>query len=148
MECVNVAKARVRVLSHRVDKQVEGVALQGGHMTLVCTIVIPINWNPTAAGANGGARRMQRCCGWSKPEPRSSIALKSIPLRTSEICPHSRYLPQPGILLPLAHSPRRPQKIGTSRPTCESKAKIQSLNIVLITFRYRSVKPVHHDISL
>jgi hypothetical protein len=50
MECVNVAKARVMVLSHRVDKQVEGVALQGGHMTLVCTIVIPINWNPTAAG--------------------------------------------------------------------------------------------------
>jgi hypothetical protein len=65
IECVNVAKARVRVLSHRVDKQVEGVALQGGHMTLVCTIVIRINWNPTAAGANGGARRMRRCCGWS-----------------------------------------------------------------------------------
>jgi hypothetical protein len=59
-----VAKARVRVLSHRVDKQVEGVALQGGHMTLVCTIVIPINWDPTAAGANGGAQRMRRCCGW------------------------------------------------------------------------------------
>jgi hypothetical protein len=45
MECVNVAKARVIVLSHRVDKQVESVALQGGHMTLVCTIVIPINSN-------------------------------------------------------------------------------------------------------
>ena len=35
-----MAKARVRVLSHRVDKQVEGVALQGGHMTLVCIIII------------------------------------------------------------------------------------------------------------
>jgi hypothetical protein len=35
-----VAKAGVRVLPHRVDKQVEGVARQGGHMTLVCTIVI------------------------------------------------------------------------------------------------------------
>jgi uncharacterized protein (DUF983 family) len=28
----------------RVDKQVEGVARQGGHMTLVCIIVILINY--------------------------------------------------------------------------------------------------------
>jgi hypothetical protein len=40
---VSVAEGRVRVLLHRVDKQVEGVALQGGHMTLVCTTVILIN---------------------------------------------------------------------------------------------------------
>jgi len=39
---VSVAKARVRVLPHGVDKWVEGVARQGGHMTLVCTIVILI----------------------------------------------------------------------------------------------------------
>jgi hypothetical protein len=42
---VSVAKARVRVLPHRVDKQVEGVARQGGHTTLMCTIVILINEN-------------------------------------------------------------------------------------------------------
>jgi hypothetical protein len=34
-----------QVLPHRVDKGIEGVARQGGHMMLVCTIVIPINWN-------------------------------------------------------------------------------------------------------
>jgi hypothetical protein len=40
---VSVAKACIRVLPHRVDRQVEGVARQGGHMTLVCTILILIN---------------------------------------------------------------------------------------------------------
>jgi hypothetical protein len=40
---VSVAKRRVRVLPHMVNKQVEGVALQGGHMMLMCTIVILIN---------------------------------------------------------------------------------------------------------
>ena len=42
---MSVAKARVRVLPHRVDKQVEDVARQGGHMTLMYTIVILINEN-------------------------------------------------------------------------------------------------------
>jgi hypothetical protein len=37
---VSVVKARVRVLPHRLDKQVEGIAGWGGHMTLVRTIVI------------------------------------------------------------------------------------------------------------
>ena len=76
------------------------------------------------------------------------MAFKSIPLRTSEISPHLRYRLQPDILLLPTHSPRWLQKIGTSCLTRESKAKIQTLNIVLINFWYRSVKPVHYDISL
>jgi hypothetical protein len=40
---VSVAKTHVGVLPHRVDKQVESVARQGGHMALVCTIVILVN---------------------------------------------------------------------------------------------------------
>lgn len=40
---MNVAKARIRVPSHRVDTRAEGVARQGDHMTLVCAIVILIN---------------------------------------------------------------------------------------------------------
>jgi hypothetical protein len=37
---VSVAKARVRVLPHRVGGQVEGVACQRSHMTLVRTVLI------------------------------------------------------------------------------------------------------------
>ena len=40
---MSVAKARIRVLPHRVDKKVEGVARQGSHITLVWTIVILID---------------------------------------------------------------------------------------------------------
>ena len=43
VEGMNVAKARIRVPPHRVDKQVEGVARQGGHMTLMYTVVVPIS---------------------------------------------------------------------------------------------------------
>lgn len=39
------AKVSARVLPHRMDKQVESVARQGGHMTLVYAIVTLINWN-------------------------------------------------------------------------------------------------------
>jgi hypothetical protein len=39
---VSVAKTCIRVLPHRVDRQEEGVARQGGHMTLVYTILILI----------------------------------------------------------------------------------------------------------
>ena len=42
---MSVAEARVRVLPHRADKQVESVGRQGGHMTLVRMIVILVNWN-------------------------------------------------------------------------------------------------------